>query len=217
MSCSIVPILEIYRDGELTSAVEAEHKANGNIVKISNAEQNRIYEEEKRRVWDLQAAALSSSIPPQLDAADQDHNTSTGATPAGMGPRFARGNSRRAFSRSNSMAATPFYGESSTPRDFSPAPSADETSFTGNHVPKVMRITRILKGGGKKVEIIRDPQVIATYRRRVENRKIEEFRHQADSLRPTENSEDNDLMRAASVFPALSNYLVFQHPADSSG
>lgn len=93
------------------------------------------------------------------------------------------------------MANTPFYGES--PRDYSPAPSADETSFTGNnHIPKVMRIKRMVRGK-LQVEIVRDPQVIASYRRRVEDRKIEEFRTQAEMLAPTGNHEEDELRRAA--------------------
>jgi uridine kinase len=91
------------------------------------------------------------------------------------------------------MAATPF---DESPRGYSPAPSAGETSFNGNLAPKVMRIRRVVKGK-LQVEIIRDPQVIASYRRRVEDRKIEEFRNQADVLVPTGNQEEDELRKAA--------------------
>lgn len=118
--------------------MEAESKGQ---MKISNAEQNRIYEEEKRRVWDLQAKALSSSVPPELDVVDDDRPVPTPA----MGPRFgSRSDSRRAMSRGHSMAAIPF-GES--PRDMSPSQySVDgESHFTGNpYAGKVLRIKRIV-------------------------------------------------------------------------
>lgn len=163
-------------------------------MKISNAEQNRIYEDEKRRIWDLQAKALSNPIPPEI-ASNEEDNPLAGATPVGFGPRYTgRADNRRAFSRSNSMAATPFMEES--PRGYSPAPSAGETSFTGNNAPKVMRIKRMIKGK-LHVEIVRDPQIILSYRRRVEDHKIEEFRNQADNLVPTGNQAEDELKKAA--------------------
>lgn len=127
-------------DGTDPGSVEAEAKANGNPVKISNAEQNRIYEEEKRRVWDLQSAALSNPTAPDLAFEDEERVAST---PAGLGPRFARSDSRRAFSRGNSLAATPAYAES--PREFSPMSMDGESSYTGNPVAnKVLRIKRVV-------------------------------------------------------------------------
>jgi transcription initiation factor TFIID subunit 1 len=120
--------------------VEAER--NGQL-KISNAEQNRIYEEEKRKVWDLQAQALSNPVPPTLEAEDEDRSA---PTPAGWGPRIGRSESRRAFSRGHSLAATPF---ADSPREMSPSQySADgESNFTGNpYGGKVLRIKRIVSG-----------------------------------------------------------------------
>ena len=118
--------------------VEAERAGQ---LKISNAEQNRIYEEEKRKVWDLQAAALSNPVPPTLDVEDEER---TAPTPAGWGPRVGRSDSRRAFSRGHSLAATPF---ADSPREMSPSQySADgESHFTGNpYGGKVLRIKRIV-------------------------------------------------------------------------
>lgn len=88
--------------------MEAEARAGGNPVKISNAEQNRIYEEEKRKVWDLQASALSNPIPPVLTVAEEEaaRNAQPPVMP-GLAPKIHRGDSRRAFSRGTSMAATP--------------------------------------------------------------------------------------------------------------
>lgn len=110
-------------------------------MKISNAEQNRIYEEEKRKVWDLQAKALSNPVPPELDVHDEDRP----APSQSLGPRYSgRSDSRRAMSRGHSMAATPF-GES--PREMSPSQySVDgESHFTGNpYGGKVLRIKRIV-------------------------------------------------------------------------
>ena len=126
-------------------AVEAEQKANGQPVKISNAEQNRIYEEEKRRVWDLQAAALSSSVPPSLELDDE---ISSAPTPATMAPRYRNPNRRRstsrAFSRENSIVGMSSF---ESPREASPsAMSGDgESMYTGNpNAGKVMRIKRIV-------------------------------------------------------------------------
>lgn len=119
-------------------AVEAEQKGQ---LKISNAEQNRIYEEEKRKVWDLQAKALSDPVPPPLDVVDDDRPV---PTPSAMGPRFGRSDNRRAMSRGQSLAATPF---ADSPREMSPSQySADgESHFTGNpYGGKVLRIKRIV-------------------------------------------------------------------------
>lgn len=118
--------------------VEAEQKGQ---LKISNAEQNRIYEEEKRKVWDLQWKALSDPVPPPLDVADDDRPV---PTPAAMGPRYGRSDSRRAMSRGHSLAATPFVD---SPREMSPSQySADgESHFTGNpYGGKVLRIKRVV-------------------------------------------------------------------------
>lgn len=205
----------------LCRAVEAEAKSSNQVVKISNAEQSRIYEEEKRRVWELQQRALSSTQPPQPDMDDEYRMAPTPA--AGIGPRFSRadgrsagGGGQRAFSRSGSMVATPLYGES--PREYSPAPSADESVFTGHGVAnKVLRIKRVVSvvayyagcgvdrpwltmsqvKGKTHYEIVRDPAVIASYRRRVEDRKIEAYKSQVDMLAPTGNLEEDELRRAA--------------------
>jgi hypothetical protein len=118
--------------------VEGEQKGN---LKISNAEQNRIYEEEKRKIWDLQASALSNPVPPALDVQEDDRPTHI----PGMTSRVGRSESRRAMSRGHSLAATPF-GES--PREMSPSQySMDgESQFTGNpYGGKVLRIKRIVR------------------------------------------------------------------------
>ncbi|WWD18061.1 hypothetical protein CI109_102508 [Kwoniella shandongensis] len=175
--------------------LEAEAKAGGNVVKISNAEQNRIYEEEKRKVWDLQWRALSNSNPPDLTPTDEDDRVAN--TPAGLGPRFQRGDSRRAFSRGNSMAATPMYADS--PRDMSPSAfSMDgESQFTGNPTAgKVLRIKRVIKGK-EQVEIVRDPAVIQSYLRRLEDKKLEYYMENSDQLAPTGNDQEDEIRKAA--------------------
>ncbi|WVR05721.1 hypothetical protein IAU60_002745 [Kwoniella sp. DSM 27419] len=179
--------------------LEAEAKAGGNVVKISNAEQNRIYEEEKRKVWDLQHHALSNPNAPELrpdEEDDRDRGQHAISTPAGIGPRFGRADSRRAFSRGNSMAATPMYAES--PRDMSPAFSADgESTFTGNPTAgKVLRIKRKVKGK-EVVEVVRDPAVIASYLRRLEDKKLEYYMENHDTLAPTGNAEEDEIRKAA--------------------
>ena len=120
--------------------MEAEEKAGGSVVKISNTAQQLIYEEEKRKVWDLQNAALSNSVPPELTAEDEFDKPAS--TPAGLGPRFGRSDSRRAMSRGTSMAATPIPGESpGSPGGFSDGGS----TYTGNvGAGKVMRIQRVV-------------------------------------------------------------------------
>ncbi|WVQ97109.1 hypothetical protein IAU59_004219 [Kwoniella sp. CBS 9459] len=176
--------------------LEAEAKAGGNPVKISNAEQNRIYEEEKRKVWDLQWNALSNPNPPDLQAEEDEANKFPLATPAGIGPRFGRSESRRAFSRGNSMAATPMYAES--PREMSPAFSIDgESAYTGNPTAgKVLRIKRKIKGK-EQVEIVRDPAVIAAYLRRLEDKKLEYYMENYDQIAPTGNQEEDEIRKAA--------------------
>ncbi|WRT63957.1 uncharacterized protein IL334_000884 [Kwoniella shivajii] len=176
--------------------LEAEAKAGGNVVKISNAEQNRIYEEEKRKVWDLQWNSLSNPNPPELRAEEDDERPIT-STPAGLGPRFNRdrGDSRRAFSRGNSVA-TPMYADS--PRESSPAFSMDgESTYTGNpSANKVLRIKRKIKGK-EQVEIVRDPAVISAYLRKLEDKKLEFYMENVDQLEATGNEEDDEIRKAA--------------------
>ncbi|KAL7423762.1 hypothetical protein Q5752_001346 [Cryptotrichosporon argae] len=179
--------------------LEAEAKADGGVVKISNAEQGRIYEEEKRRVWDLQYKALSSTTPPTLTAADEAYPSSA-PTPAASSSRFQRHDSRKPFSRAGSMVAHGMYAES--PRDEAMSPSAfsgDEGStYTGNDrgADRVLRITRVVKGK-QQVEIIRDQAVIQSYLRRVEDRKLAQFTEQLEHIKPTGNMEEDDLKRQA--------------------
>ncbi|WWC58417.1 uncharacterized protein I303_100957 [Kwoniella dejecticola CBS 10117] len=186
------------RKGETEAGrrLEAEDKAGGAVVKISNAEQNRIYEEEKRKVWDLQWNSLSNPTPPDIED-DDSLNRLNVATPAGLGPRFNRADSRRAFSRGNSMAHTPMYADS--PREMSPAMSLDgESAYTGANptAGKVLRIKRKIKGK-EQVEIVRDPAVIASYLRRLEDKKLEFYMDNYDQLAPTGNTEDDEIRKAA--------------------
>lgn len=117
------------------------------MVKISNVEQNKIYEEEKRRVWDLQWSALSNPVPPVLSTQDEDHDR-VASTPVGLGPRFGgRSDSKRSYSRGNSMAATPIYGRNSRERSSSAFSGDGESTYTGNpNTGKVMRIKRVVSG-----------------------------------------------------------------------
>lgn len=174
--------------------LEAEAKAGGGPVKISNAEQNRIYEEEKRKVWDLQARALSSSMPPILTADDDVPKPEI--TTAGLAPRFGKPEPRH-FSRAGSLAATPG-GMDYPPIEEARSPSAfsydGESQFTGNDrsASKVLRINRIVKGK-PVVEIIRDPAVIQSYLRRVEERKLAQYTDELDHLKPTGNMDEDEL------------------------
>ncbi|WWC99494.1 hypothetical protein V866_006397 [Kwoniella sp. B9012] len=180
--------------------LEAEAKAGGAVVKISNAEQNRIYEEEKRKVWDLQWNSLSNPNPPEINPdEDDDPNRQHPfvSTPAGLGPRFNRADSRRAFSRGNSMANTPMYADS--PREMSPAMSMDgESTYTGANptAGKVLRIKRRVKGK-EVIEVVREPAVIQAYLRRIEDKKLEYYMDNYDQLAPTGNEEDDEIMKAA--------------------
>ncbi|OWZ55034.1 transcription initiation factor TFIID subunit 1 [Cryptococcus neoformans c45] len=179
--------------------LEAEARAGGNPVKISNAEQNRIYEEEKRKVWDLQASALSNPIPPVLTVAEEEaaRNAQPPVMP-GLAPKIHRGDSRRAFSRGTSMAATPRGFDS--PRDRSPSVfsmDGGESHYSGNPLAgKVLRIKRMVKGK-QQVEIVRDPAVIASYLRRVEEKKIEYYMEHPDELAPTGDDTEDELRKAA--------------------
>jgi transcription initiation factor TFIID subunit 1 len=159
--------------------LEAEAAAGGGPVKISNAEQNRIYEEEKRKVWDLQARGLSNPVAPSLSV-DDDLS-------------LAARQQQRHFSRANSMAAlTPGAFDSPMMDDVR---SVDgESQFTGNDraALKVLRIKRIVKGK-PVVEIVRDRAVIQSYLRRVEERKLAKYTDELDHLKPTGNVEEDDL------------------------
>jgi len=126
--------------------VEAEAAANGNQVKISNARQQQIYEEEKRKVWDLQQNALSNPVPPEL--LPHEEIVAPAKTSAALGPRFRGDSARRGMSRGGSIAAsTPGYMES--PRDGTQSPGFsgdDESTFTGHdrNAGKILRIQRIV-------------------------------------------------------------------------
>lgn len=194
--------------------MEAERLANGNEVKISNALQSRIYEEEKRAVWDLQAKALSSAIPPELAAEDEVEQPAP--TFAGSGSRFGRSDSRRAYSRANSMAMTPAYD---SPREGSPSGwSADgESNFTGNNNNnRILRITRTVswssgrkrfqltgqdKAGQIKTTIIRDPAVITMYLKRKEEERLAYYISRPglvdELVEPTGNAEEDEIRRKA--------------------
>lgn len=173
--------------------MEAEAKAGGGPVKISNAEQNRIYEEEKRKVWDLQAKALSDPKPPQLDVPDAE--TGEVVNVQAMGPRFQRPEPRQ-FSRAGSFAATPM--ESDYPGSPSAYSMDGESQFTGNErgANKVLRINRVVKGK-RQVEIVRDQAVIQSYLRRVEERKLAQYTDELDHLAPTGNEDEDDLKMQA--------------------
>jgi len=173
--------------------LEAEAKAGGGPVKISNAEQNRIYEEEKRKVWDLQARALSNPVPPILTP--EDEVPASSSHPVSAAPRIGKPEPRH-FSRAGSLAATP--GGFDSPMEEARSPSAfsfdGESQFTGNDraAMKVLRINRVVKGK-PTVEIVRDPAVIQSYLRRVEERKLAQFTEELDHLKPTGNAEEDDL------------------------
>lgn len=129
--------------------MEQEAKAGAYAIKISNQEQNRIYEEEKRRVWDLQWAALSDPTPPKLTAEDEARSA---PTPPLQDARNARQGSRRAFSRATSTVATPL----DSPREMSPSgfSAEGESAYTGNrYTGRVLRIKRMVRQAAD----VRDP------------------------------------------------------------
>jgi transcription initiation factor TFIID subunit 1 len=181
--------------------LEAEAKAGGGPVKISNSEQSRIYEAEKRKVWDLQAKALSNPVPPLLTADDDYHASAASAQATASTPRFGggKGDSRH-FSRSGSLAAAP--GGFDSPMEEARSPSAfsfdGESQFTGNDrsALKVLRINRIVKGK-PTVEIIRDTAVIQSYLRHVEERKLAQYMDELENLKPTGNTEVDALQMQA--------------------
>jgi len=165
--------------------------------KISNAEQLRIYDEEKRKVWDLQSKSLSNPVPPVLTEQDELRSAAP-VTGAGIGPRFIRqASGRRSISRGYSKTATPFGGDS---RGGSPSMSEldGESAWTGNQFSgKVMRIRRVVKGK-THVDIIRDPAVIQSYLRHIEDRKIDAYVKSAEDLQPTGDPEE-DRLRAEAI------------------
>lgn len=122
--------------------LDTERMAGTDQLKISNAREQGIYDEEKRKVWNLQAKALSDPNPPELDP-DQKLDLPQ-ATPSGFAPKYiGRSNTSRGFSRGHSVSATP--GPHS-PREGSPAYSVDgESAYTGNaNANRVLRITRVV-------------------------------------------------------------------------
>ncbi|BEJ18121.1 hypothetical protein CspHIS471_0703980 [Cutaneotrichosporon sp. HIS471] len=167
--------------------LEAEAKAGGGPVKISNAEQNRIYEEEKRKVWDLQWKAMSNPTPPGLDL-DLTAEVVEPTQVMAMGPRFTK--IERTFSRSGSVFDSPM----DDPRSPSAFSFDGESQFTGNDrgAHKVLRIKRVVRGK-QTVEIVRDQAVIQSYLRRVEERKLAQYTDELEHLAPTGNIEEDEL------------------------
>ncbi len=51
--------------------------------------------------------------------------------------------------------------------------------------------------GKTQIEVVRDPVVIQSYLRRVEERKMQDYQQQAEQLQPTGNAEEDDLKKAA--------------------
>ena len=122
-------------------------------------------------------------------------------TPAGMsGPsRFARGDSRRAFSRGPSMAHTP-YAES--PRAGSPALSVDGSTMAPRAANQVLRIVRTVRGV-RTVEVIKDPAVMESYWRRYQEREVVSMHGKIDELKPTGDVAKDALQKQAYVHPSL--------------
>lgn len=53
--------------------------------------------------------------------------------------------------------------------------------------------------GKTQIEIVRDPAVIQSYLRQVEEHKLQEYMEQAENLQPTGNLEEDELKKAAYV------------------
>ena len=99
-------------------------------------------------------------------------------------------------------------------REMSPSAfSADDSTFTGNNpvAGRVMRIKRVVSmlyipkdlgltlqiKGKTHYEIVRDPQVIQSYLRRIEDRKLSEYQRRAENLRSTGDAAEDELRRTA--------------------
>ena len=125
-------------------------------------------------------------------------------TPAGLGSlsmsvpnnRFARSDSRRAFSRGPSMAHTPY---ADSPRAGSPALSVDGSTMAARAANQVLRITRIVKGQ-KVVEIVKDPAIMDSYWRRYQDREVMNMHGKLDELKPTGDMAKDALQKQAYVF-----------------
>lgn len=63
--------------------------------------------------------------------------------------------------------------------------------------------------GKQQVEIVRDPAVIASYLRRVEEKKIEYYMEHPDELAPTGDDTEDELRKAAYVFQ--SHASIYEH------
>jgi hypothetical protein len=88
-----------------------------------------------------------------------------------------------------------------------------ESQFTGNpYGGKVLRIKRMVRPSGhcffelalmcqvkgkEQFEIVRDPAVIQSYLKRVEERKILDFMRNPEMLKPSGNAEEDELKRIA--------------------
>lgn len=135
-------------------------------------------------------------MPPTYEEPEADEMPPpTPMAPAGANNRFARSDSRRAFSRGPSMAHTPY---ADSPRAGSPALSMDGSTMAPRGANQVLRITRTVKGV-KTVEVIKDPAVMESYMRRYQEREVVNMHGKLDELKPTGDSAKDALQKQAYV------------------
>ncbi len=66
--------------------------------------------------------------------------------------------------------------------------------------------------GKIQIDIVRDPAVIQSYLRRVEEKKLESYMLQAEVLQPTGNPEEDELKKAAYVWISLIERIIETDP-----
>lgn len=86
--------------------------------------------------------------------------------------------------------------------------------FNLSSLPTIGGLQTIQVKGKQQIEIVRDPAVIASYLRRVEEKKIEYYMEHPDELAPTGDDTEDELRKVAYVFqshPFISELVLTIH------
>lgn len=195
-------------DDKLKQQAQLE-EAKKNPLKISNAEQARIYEEEKRKIWDAQAASLGSSRPPELDEEDEEAER--------QAQRQRSHSTRRGFSRAPSSHG-PSSWQHDSPRDRSPSAMSrgssldrdDASVYSGRgedpqgRVLRIKRVVSILNHrvilnvqirGKVEYEIVRDDNIINAYLASLKSVREKAMLRSAENLRATGDPETDAMAK----------------------
>ncbi|KAM0746937.1 hypothetical protein T439DRAFT_350223 [Meredithblackwellia eburnea MCA 4105] len=150
-------------------------------------EQQEVYKEEIRRIWNAQYASLSNPIEPILTEEDEERQRGSRGRRLGL-----------AAETPGSLVGTPF-GRAGTPGSRASSPEKDDgmsvasgrggAPFGQN---KVLRIRRLINGKWE-TEIVREPTIISSYVR--QRQTIDDEQADPDNLELSDDESKNERRR----------------------